>query len=149
MSDSNSKDELPESEASEPHGSDAASNEAGDAKGDDEAHAAGDDHGHGHGAPPGEKKHYFDYPENVDKVIRWFYGAAGLLLVADVFVKFFHVPFHHHATFPEDATLLEGSFETWPFFYAFYGFAACVLLVLAATQLRKVIMRREDYYDRK
>jgi hypothetical protein len=32
-------------------------------------------------------------------------------------------------------------------FYAFYGFVACVLLVLIAKQMRKVLMRKEDYYD--
>ncbi len=100
-----------------------------------------------HSKPPGERKYYFDHPKNVDKVLRWFFIGCGLLLVADVFVKFFHVPFHHHAAFPEQASFAEGRFERWGFFYAFYGFAACVLLVLAATQLRKVLMRREDYYD--
>lgn len=100
-----------------------------------------------HSKPLNERKHYFDHQENIDKVLRWFFIGCALLLVADVFVKFFHVPFHHHAAFPEDATFAEGRFERWGFFYAFYGFAACVLLVLAATQLRKVLMRREDYYD--
>jgi hypothetical protein len=33
-------------------------------------------------------------------------------------------------------------------FYAVYGFAACVLLVLLAKQLRKLLKRPEDYYDR-
>jgi len=167
MSDSNSNDERPETEAEKTASpTDASPTEASPTEASDAAPPAEADpssesdapveidpqlagHGHGHGPPPGEKKYYFDYPENVQKVIRFFYIAAGLLLVADILVKFFHVPFHHHATFPEDATLAEGAFETWPFFYAFYGFAACVLLVLAATQLRKVIMRREDYYDRK
>ena len=32
-------------------------------------------------------------------------------------------------------------------FYALYGFVACVALVLIATQMRKVLMRDEDYYD--
>ena len=32
-------------------------------------------------------------------------------------------------------------------FYCIYGFAACVALVLLATEMRKVIMRDEDYYD--
>ena len=100
-----------------------------------------------HSRPLAERKYYFDYPENVDKVLRWFFIGCGLLLVVDVFVKFFHVPFHHHAAFPEEATFAQGGFESWPFFYAFYGFAACVLLVLAATQLRKLLMRRENYYD--
>ena len=32
-------------------------------------------------------------------------------------------------------------------FYAGYGFVACVLLVLIAKEMRKLLMRREDYYD--
>lgn len=37
--------------------------------------------------------------------------------------------------------------ETWFGFYGFYGFIACVVLVLVAKELRKIVMRREDYYD--
>ncbi|MCA1799621.1 MAG: hypothetical protein LC632_09270 [Xanthomonadaceae bacterium] len=33
-------------------------------------------------------------------------------------------------------------------FHAMYGFVACVALVLVAKQLRKLLMRPEDYYDR-
>jgi hypothetical protein len=33
-------------------------------------------------------------------------------------------------------------------FYAIYGFVACVVLVLVAKELRKLLMRAEDYYDR-
>ena len=32
-------------------------------------------------------------------------------------------------------------------FYAGYGFVACVLLVLIAKEMRKLLMRSEDYYD--
>lgn len=32
-------------------------------------------------------------------------------------------------------------------FYGVFGFVACVLLVLAARVLRKVLMRSEDYWD--
>ena len=32
-------------------------------------------------------------------------------------------------------------------FYAVYGFVACVLLVLLAKEMRKVLIRNEDYYD--
>ncbi len=39
------------------------------------------------------------------------------------------------------------SFEEFPGFHAFYGFVSCVVLVLAATQMRKLVKRREDYYD--
>lgn len=37
-------------------------------------------------------------------------------------------------------------FEKVPTFHALYGFAGCVLLVLAARVLRLVVMRKEDYY---
>ena len=39
------------------------------------------------------------------------------------------------------------NWEKLPAFYAFYGFVACVLLVLIAKEMRKVLMRKEDYYD--
>jgi len=38
-------------------------------------------------------------------------------------------------------------FEQIPGFHAAFGFVSFVLLVLAATQMRKVVMRSEDYYD--
>ena len=38
-------------------------------------------------------------------------------------------------------------FESWPGFYALFGFVACVSLVLAARELRKLVMRPEDYYE--
>jgi hypothetical protein len=47
-------------------------------------------------------------------------------------------PYKHHLHF---------RFEYWPGFFSFYGFVACVSLVLAAKQLRKFVMRDEDYYD--
>jgi hypothetical protein len=43
---------------------------------------------------------------------------------------------------------VERSWEGFPGFYAIYGFAGCVFLVLVAKQMRKVVMRDEDYYDR-
>ena len=39
------------------------------------------------------------------------------------------------------------SLENLPAFYAIYGFIACVLLVLVAKVMRKILMRKEDYYD--
>jgi len=39
------------------------------------------------------------------------------------------------------------SFENIPGFHAAFGFVSFVLLVLSATQMRKVVMRGEDYYD--
>ncbi len=38
-------------------------------------------------------------------------------------------------------------FEEYVGFHTFYGFVSCVGLVLAATQMRKVVMQDEDFYD--
>jgi hypothetical protein len=78
-----------------------------------------------------EKRHIFDDPKNVWRAIYALGAACVLSLVAELFV-------HRHAERP-----WEGVFG----FYAFYGFTACVLLVLTAKELRKVLMRGEDYYD--
>jgi hypothetical protein len=79
-----------------------------------------------------EGRYWLDDPRNVDRLVRGFYVLCALLLAVDVFVPK-HGPF-----------AIEHLFG----FYAFYGFIACVLLVLAAKQLRRVLMRPEDYYDR-
>ena len=81
---------------------------------------------------PRERPYWLDDPRNVDRLVRGFYVACALLLLLDVFVPK-HGPF-----------ALEHVFG----FYAFFGFIACVALVLIAKQLRRVLMRREDYYDR-
>jgi len=39
------------------------------------------------------------------------------------------------------------AWEALPGFYALFGFVACVVLVLIAKEMRKVLMRDEDYYD--
>jgi hypothetical protein len=80
---------------------------------------------------PDEKEYYFDKPENVSFVLRIFYTICGLLAVADIFI-------HRHTIH---------SWEDLTGFYAIYGFVACVALVRIATQMRKVLMRDEDYYD--
>ena len=78
-----------------------------------------------------EKIHFFDRPENVERVLKVFYAICILLALAD-FV------FHRHTGF---------DWEKIPAFYALYGFVACVLLVLIAKKMRNVLMRKEDYYD--
>ena len=45
----------------------------------------------------------------------------------------------------DDPDVIPG-FHT-PGFHAAYGFISCVLLVLAATQMRRFVKRDEDYYD--
>jgi membrane protein YdbS with pleckstrin-like domain len=79
-----------------------------------------------------DQQHIFDKPENVRRLLWILYLACALLLAADLFI-------HRHA---------EHGWEPLWGFYALYGFVACVLLVLLAKQLRKLLKRREDYYDR-
>lgn len=86
---------------------------------------------------PQEPGHWLDRPENVRKVIRWFFVGCGFWLVIDAVFWFGWVDKHAHF-----------SFEEIPFFYCLYGLGACVLLVIAAKGLRKILMRDEDYYDR-
>ena len=78
-----------------------------------------------------ERKRFFDHPGNVRKVLRVFYVICAGLLLADFVV-------HRHVVHEWEGL--------WGF-YAGYGFVACVLLVLIAKEMRKLLMRREDYYD--
>ena len=79
-----------------------------------------------------EKKYWLDDPRNVTKVFYTLFGVCVLLVVADLF-------YDKHVHFPWEGRLG---------FYAFYGFVAAFSLVLIAKQLRKILMRGEDYYDR-
>lgn len=81
--------------------------------------------------PEGEKEYFFDKPKNVKLVLRVFYAICALLFVID-FV------FHRH--------VIHAWENVWGF-YAIFGFVACVVLVLVAKEMRKVVMRKEDYYD--
>ena len=78
-----------------------------------------------------EKQYLFDKPQNVSRLLRGFYMLCGMLLLLDFML-------HRH---------ISHSWEHFPGFYALYGFVACVLLVLIAKEMRKVLMRKEDYYD--
>jgi len=78
-----------------------------------------------------ESQDLFDKPRNVKMILRVFYVVAAVSVVLDFI-------FHRHVGHP---------LESWPGFYAVYGFLACVALVLAAKELRKLIMRGEDYFD--
>lgn len=80
----------------------------------------------------GKKKYWLDNPRNVDRVAYAVYAACGVLLLIDLFLPK-HGPF-----------AIEHLFG----FYAIFGFAAYVALVVIAEGLRTVVMRREDYYDR-
>lgn len=79
-----------------------------------------------------EKKHLFDKPENVKRLLIIFFSSVILLFFLDFSV-------HKHAHFP---------WEEWPVFYAIFGFVACVLLVLVSRFiLRPLVKRKEDYYE--
>lgn len=78
-----------------------------------------------------EKQYLFDNPKNVSRLLLGFYIVCGILFVLDFIL-------HRHTAHP---------WEGVPGFYALYGFVACVVLVLIAKEMRKVLMRKEDYYD--
>ena len=80
----------------------------------------------------GEKKYWLDDPRNVRTIYVGLWIVCGLLVTADLL-------YEKHIEFPIE--------RVWGFF-GFYGFVSCVLLVLAAKQLRKIVGRSEDYYDR-
>lgn len=78
-----------------------------------------------------QKLYLFDKPENVKRLLNGFYVICIILVIADFII-------HRHTTM---------AWENIPAFYAIYGFVACVLLVVLAKNMRKVVMRKEDYYD--
>ncbi len=79
-----------------------------------------------------KEKAWIEKRKNVVLMVRIFLAVSLVLLLLDLAI-------HRHELF---------SWEGWFGFYGFYGFVACVALVLAAKVLRKLIMRREDFYDR-
>jgi len=97
---------------------------------DHQSHANSDDSGE-------RTAHIFDDPRNVKRVI------GGLVVVCVVLIAL-DLVLHRHPSFSPGSFPAEG----WFGFYAIYGFVACVLLVLVAKEMRKLLMRGEDYYDR-
>ena len=80
----------------------------------------------------GKKPYLFDNPNNVKRVVRGLIVVCLVLFALDAVL-------HRHVSHPWE--VLFG-------FYAIYGFVACVLLVVLAKELRKLLMRDEDYYDK-
>ncbi|MGH1484991.1 MAG: hypothetical protein ACRBCI_02150 [Cellvibrionaceae bacterium] len=78
-----------------------------------------------------DENDFFDRPSTIKWILRIFYSSCVLLVLVDFLV-------HRH---------IETSIEKIPAFYAIYGFVACVVLVLIATQMRKWLMRDEHYYS--
>lgn len=82
--------------------------------------------------PPQQPKTYWlDQKENIDKLVYALYTVCGALFVADFF-------YHKHVHF---------GFENWIGFYGIYGFVSYVGLIFTAKLFRRLVKRREDYYD--
>jgi hypothetical protein len=79
-----------------------------------------------------EKSYWLDKPRSARTLYRGLWIVCALLAVADL-------TFDHHPVF---------QFEGFPVFYGLYGFIVCFGLVLAAKELRRILKRDEDYYDR-
>ena len=78
-----------------------------------------------------EKVYLFDKPKNVARLLNGFYAICGILFLLDFVIT-------------------RKTYHPWEWFwgfYALYGFIACVVLVVIAKEMRKVLMREEDYYD--
>ena len=80
--------------------------------------------------PKSEKDHFFDKTNN----IKWLLGVFLVLSVIALGIDLF---FDRH---------IDHRFEELRGFYGIWGFVSCVVLVLAARELRKLVMRKEDYY---
>lgn len=80
---------------------------------------------------PDEKRYWLDDWRNVRKVLFVLYAICAGLISLDLL-------YHKHVVL---------AFEGWFGFYGVYGFVACVGLVLTAKGLRKLVGRREDYYE--
>ncbi|MFT5448971.1 MAG: hypothetical protein ACI9DC_004157 [Gammaproteobacteria bacterium] len=80
----------------------------------------------------GGKRYWLDDKRNVDKLFKGLLILCGLLFLADAF-------YHKHTLF---------DFEGWFGFFGLFGFSVSFALVLTARELRKFLMRDEDYYDR-
>ena len=79
-----------------------------------------------------EDRRWLDEPRNVTRVVYGLAVLCALAFVADLF-------YDKHPHF---------AFEGWFGFYAIYGFAGSVGLVLSAKWLRRFLRRDEDYYER-
>ncbi len=70
-------------------------------------------------------------PPWAGRILAGLFALCAIVLVWDFFVD---RKVHH-------------PFEEWPVMYPLFGFAGISLLILAAKGLRRLVMRREDYYD--
>jgi hypothetical protein len=78
-----------------------------------------------------DHERWLDRPRNVTRLVHGLYILCAALLLADLF-------YEKHIHF---------AFEAWFGFFAIFGFAAYVFIVLSAKALRRLIKRPEDYYE--
>ena len=78
------------------------------------------------------KRYWLDDIRNVHKLFWALVAVCALLFVSDAF-------YEKHVIFP---------FEKWFGFFGLFGFFLSFALVLTARELRKLLKRDEDYYDR-
>lgn len=81
---------------------------------------------------PDEKQYWLDQPSTGNLI---FWG----LVVLCIGLTAVDLVFHRHSHF---------KFEERFGFYGFFGFIASIGLILAAKQMRKLLKREENYYDR-
>jgi len=93
-------------------------------------HPTNADHDHPKLTPLAKRFLWADSPEAVERLILGLKVLCVVLVVLDLFV-------HRHQYAPG---------ETLPGYYAVVGFVAFTLIVLGASQLRRLILRSEDYY---
>ena len=85
-----------------------------------------------HGTPK-EPIGWMDKPDVVKRLFLAFYVVCGVLMVLELILG--KETEHPHP------------YEWLPLFYAGYGFISFWFLVLVAKQMRKLLIREEDYYD--
>jgi len=86
---------------------------------------------HDHAAAPDEREHFWDKSGNVKLLFYVFYALCAIVVVLDLVI-------HRHEVH---------SWERLIAFYPIYGFVGIVFLVAVSKQMRRVLMRPEDYYD--
>lgn len=89
--------------------------------------------------PESQKPALFERRGNVQKVLWALYLVCAVLFMIDFGLWFSKVDKHPYL-----------KWETWPGFYAAFGFISCVVLVFGARFiLRPITKRREDFYNSK
>jgi len=79
-----------------------------------------------------EKQYWLDDMGNVRKIFWALITVCALLFLFDLF-------YEKHVVY---------EFEHWLGFFGLFGFSVSFALVLTARELRKFLMRDEDFYDR-